>query len=371
MIFSDNCYDSKNGRRMGDNRMVQHYKMVYEPPYIFFELKPCYGEHCEYAFYVYKNDIRIHVEWYQGKNTFRFDTYFCTGCYKIVGFIKNANNDIETVSSKYLFLNEIALPVADADSLYDSGQYMLKGKLNWQILYFPHELKRVFVLCPSAVQNRDKISLPVFHRWMWALRGIFPGNVICLSDPTLSMSHDLRIAWCMGDTNNDAISEISSAIIVFCKSKGIMPENVFFYGSSAGGFTALSCAANIEGSTAIAINSQTECLAYEHDDIELFKKTMFPGMRTDEIYNAFRTRVDMKHKWAMVGQSKAFLVQNILDYHHYNSHFLPFWVALGGSLPSNSGFFQAGRHRSWVYAQEGGHIPESLDMAKQIISSVL
>lgn len=324
----------------------------------------------EYAFYIYKNQERIHVEWYTNSPTFTFDTKGTPGCYWVSGYVKFDEENKGKVDSRKLFINHLEVSpeefgAADEETI----SFALKGK-NWTFpaLYYPSDKKSLFVLMPSAV-NRGKAELPAFNRWTWASDGFFPGHALCISDPTLELHDQLNIGWCLGDKDNCATAELSEFIIELAKSKGIPTEKIVIYGSSAGGFSALALASHIDGSTAIAINPQIDATAYEATgQVELMSQTCF-GMSKEALRSSHPDRVDMKVRWESVKNSRAVIVQNTTDEHHYNDHFKAFWVSLGG-YPDIFGIVRQGNHIAWVYSQEGGHVAETKEMALQLFKEL-
>lgn len=321
----------------------------------------------QFAFYVFRNYERIHTEWYTKNQSFEFDTQGKPGCYHLQGFVKFDEDKTEQSISSSLFINSLEVsPESFPGADHKAVAYSLKGKSwNFPALYYPSECESLFVLMPSAV-NRKKSVLPAFNRWTWAVDGVFPGNVLCISDPTLELHHDLEIGWCLGDKDNCATTELSEFVINLADSKGIPRERIVIYGSSAGGFAALALSACIEGSIAVAINPQVDALSYSAtSQVDLLSKTCF-DMPKDIIRRDFADRVDMTTRWQNVESSRAFFVQNILDEHHYKVHFKPIWQALGGD-PEQEGISYSGRHIAWVYRQDGGHVPETKEMANKII----
>lgn len=218
---------------------------------------------------------------------------------------------------------------------------------------------------PSAV-DRSKSTLPAFNRWKWAIEGIFPGSVLCISDPTLELHDELELSWCLGTKENCATTELSRFVTKIAEANEIPVENIVIYGSSAGGFSALSLSACIDGSVAVAINAQVDAIAYKvTPQVDLISEMCF-GMPKESVRLDFSSRVDMTTRWINIQNSRAFLVQNTDDWHHHNVHFKPFWTSLGGD-PGQEGVAYAGRHIAWVHKQEGGHVPETKEMAKKII----
>ncbi|MES3709724.1 hypothetical protein QC590_15975 [Pseudomonas putida] len=321
----------------------------------------------QFAFYIYRNQERIHVEWYTSNSTFEFDTNGLPGCYWVSGFATFGKELKDKANSKKVFINSLEVtPESFPEADQTVVSYILKSQ-NWNFpaLYYPSDTKALFVLMPSAV-DRQKSSLPAFHRWTWAASGFFPGNVLCLSDPTLALHDDLKLGWMLGDKDNCATLELSDFITNLAKAKGIANDHIVIYGSSAGGFAALAMSALIEGSVAVAVNPQIDATAYVFTaQVDLVSETCF-GISKEEVRRQFANRVDMTTRWASVKHSKAFLVQNTTDTHHHNKHFKPFWESIGGN-PDQEGISYADRHIAWVYTADGGHGPETQDMAKEII----
>lgn len=323
----------------------------------------------EFAFYVYRNEEKIHTAWYSELESFTFDTGGAPGYYRVLAFLRINGEFIEDIKSSPIFANPVevsvdSFPLADENSV----AYRLNGK-TWAFpaLYYPNSDNKVlFVMLPSAV-DRSKMTLPVFSRWTWALKGVFPGNVLCIADPTLNLSANLGLGWMLGTKESCATSELAEFIVNLAMRKGIPNDRIVIYGSSAGGFAALALAACIDGATAIAINTQTYALSYEISrQVSLVRQYCFDNLSDEEILRDYLKRVDMEARWQTVSNSRIILVQNLTDLHHYEVHFKPFWKSLGGDPVL--GVSRAGRHTAWLYQQEGGHIPETMGMAKEIVS---
>lgn len=323
----------------------------------------------EFAFYIYRNEEKIHTIWYSTAGSFTFDTGGNPGYYRVLAFLKVDGEFAENIKSAPIFANPVAV-TAETLSLADGNcvAYMLNGN-SWSFpaLYYPgSKSKSLFVMLPSAA-DRKKMTLPVFSRWTWATKGVFPGNVLCIADPTLDLSPDLGLGWMLGKKESCATTELAGFIIDLAQREGIPHHKIVIYGSSAGGFAALALAACIEGATAVAINTQTHALSYEISrQVALVRQHCFDNLTAEEILHDYPERVNMEARWKNVKESKVFLVQNLTDVHHYDVHFSPFWKSLGGDPVL--GISHAGRHTAWLYEQEGGHIPETMEMAREIIS---
>ncbi|MFM5817777.1 alpha/beta hydrolase [Aeromonas sanarellii] len=326
-------------------------------------------EEVKFAFYIFKNEQRIHISWYSENPVFHFDTQGAPGYYRVVAFLKNDNDLVENSKSSPIFSNPTIINNDNLSEIDNQGvAYLLKGDFwDFPALFYPNENKSLFIMLPSAV-DRAKMTLPVFNRWTWADKGVFPGNMLCISDPTLTLHHELQLGWLLGDIDHCATKDLANFIVRLAKEKGIPNNRIVFYGSSAGGFSALALATLVEGSVAVAINPQTVALSYEASkQVKLIQEHCFNGMSKDIIEKNYSSRVNMIERWKNVRASKFILVQNILDHHHFNVHFKPFWEFFGGD--SSLGISSSSGHNAWIYKQDGGHVPETIDMAREIIST--
>lgn len=323
-----------------------------------------------FAFYVFRNENRIHIAAYSSNNVFEFDTKGLSGYYRIVGFMKFPDGEIEHAKSVPIFFKPYELDIHNAATLNaDNRAYSLKGE-HWSFpaLYYPGDSDALFVLMPSAV-SRSSSVLPVFHRWTWAGQGIFPGHVLCIADPTLELQDELQLGWCLGNKTHPAVEDLAKLVIKIAEAKNIPNHRIIVYGSSAGGFAALALAAAIDGSIAVAINAQTDILSYDRrGQVELVRQACFDGLHDEAIRLEFEDRVNMSARWKDATTSKALLVQNELDSHHFEVHFKPFWSSLGGL--SENGISTSGTHTAWVYQDDAGHAPETIEMAKKIMSMI-
>ncbi|MDR0580387.1 MAG: hypothetical protein LBG21_07295 [Campylobacteraceae bacterium] len=323
----------------------------------------------EFAFYVFRNGQRVHTVWYTKRADFEFDTENIPGIYKIQVFVKFDENSTETVSSSLIFMNPIEVSLDSFSGIENQVACLLKGEF-WNIpaFYCHSENKVLFVMMPSAI-NREKAILPIFSRWTWALKGMIAGNVLCIADPTLNLHNELKLGWCIGDATHDATTEIAKFVVKLAKFNNIPNNKIVIYGSSAGGFAALALSAFIEGSIAVAINSQTDALAYESSkQVALICQCCFENMQEDTIRLCFSDRVNMVSRWKNINVSRVFMVQNTLDGHHWEKHYQPFAKAMG--LPLKSGISKDGRHRSLIYDDPRGHIPESPEIFVEIMRNI-
>lgn len=324
----------------------------------------------QFAFYVFRNEERIHAQWYTTSAELRFDTKGTPGLYRIFVFLLAPDGHKETKYSNPVFLNPTTFTLSSPTKPKPERTALQLGGPHWTFpaLYFNGGNQRLFVMLGGAA-DRNKITLPYFNRWTWAAAGKFPGHVLCVADPTLELHDDMRVGWYLGTTKHDATDELCNLIRRFAETLDIPEDKIVFWGSSGGGFASLAMAARIEGSTAVAINGQTEILAYNLDSaVRRVRNLCFNSKSAVEIEQMFGHRVSMKNAWRNNRHSRAILIQNKQDTHHYRRHFQPFWTAFQGA--SKGGRSADGRHFAWLYEDPSGHGPESEEMIPDILGLI-
>jgi len=322
----------------------------------------------EFAFYVFKNGKRIHTQWYIEKNTFVFDTNGEPGYYNVCGFCKDGVGGSDSKNSVPILAHQKI--VRDRfKSVADISEAMIVEAEGWAIpmLYYPSTEKTLFVLMPSAV-NRSCQTLPVFSRFTWAGKGVFNGHVLCVADPTLSLNDQLALGWFLGSRHSN-LSEIFGTLVSNLANALDIPNNkIVFWGSSAGGFSSLAISARIRDSTAVAINSQTDALLYEQKkQVDLVKKYIFDDLPDNIIRGEMADRISMI-ELIKKSNSRSVMIQNKRDHHHYNVHFCPYWLNIGGDILD--GWSNSGEHLAFVYEDPRGHVAETEEMVAQIIEKI-
>jgi len=321
----------------------------------------------QFAFYVFRNEERIYTQWYSESPVLRYDTKAEPGLYRVFSFLKYPDGKTVTKYSKPIFLNPRSYSLAFPRKPLPEDRAMLFNGPHWKFraVYFSSEEQRLFIMTTAAV-DRKKMTSPSFNRWTWAGAGKFPGHVLCIADPTLELGDAMNLAWYLGTAQHDATDELCIFIRRFAEALGIPEDKIVFWGSSGGGFAALALASRIDGSIAVAINAQTDVLAYELDRVvKMVKDLCFEGHNEAEIRLTHHYRLNMVRAWEGNRKSRAILVQNKLDTHHYKYHFQPYWTALGGN--PEGGWSTDGRHFAWIYEDARGHGSETEQMIAEIL----
>ena len=326
----------------------------------------------QFAFYVFRNGERIHIQGYSPDPTLRLCIKSEPGLYRVFAFLLTPHGTKITKYSNPLFLHPVVYTLEQAIQKHQPNErtLLLQGQY-WKypaLYYVGKEEQRLFVMLTAAIR-RSEHSLPVFNRWTWAQAGKFPGHVLCIADPTLELHEDMQLGWYLGTDKHDASEELSRFILRFAEALGISADKIIVWGSSEGGFSALAVTSHIEKATAVAINAQTDIFAYENArTIEAVKQNCFSSQTAQHIQEHFGPRVNMAQAWRSNRSSRAILIQNKLDAHHYTCHFKPYWETLGGT--AEGGASADGRHYAWIYSDSRGHAPESEEMIPDILDLI-
>jgi hypothetical protein len=217
---------------------------------------------------------------------------------------------------------------------------------------------RLFVLL-SGARDPEKQSLPKFDRWSWAR--LFPGSVLCISDPTLYLDPNrLRIGWYVGTENHNWLKSMAALVAHVAKDLGTLQQHVVTYGSSAGGFAALMLAAELRHATAVAINPQTDICKYSERFVNKFLELAFSNRSRSELTPDELDRFSAIKAFSNSPGSKCLLVQNVQDQVHYRKHYAPFCRAF--AVPVLGGGDITGRINVMTFDSPNGHGAEPKEL---------
>lgn len=237
----------------------------------------------------------------------------------------------------------------------------------YDFLFSTGEKDRLFVFL-SGDAPRHKFQPPVFQRWSWAKT--VPGHFLAISDPILKLSDDIGLGWYIGTQDRDPTETLMALIAKVAASVEVAPQDIYFYGSSGGGFAALRLAARTPGSTAIVINPQIVVTDYASRGVQRFLDRHFGGLSPSEAIRAYPDRFSVLPQCGELSERNNVLyVQNTLDDHHLKAHFKPF--AAGAGLSESNGH-RTKRAEVMFFEEPAGHNKaEPRQMVPAIINRAL
>lgn len=240
----------------------------------------------------------------------------------------------------------------------------LRHDMLWAPARQPHDRSRLFVLF-SGRAFRDKMDPPVFQRWSWASR--FPGNCLYISDPSLWLDQSLGLAWYTGTAQHDPLPTIVETVERIARMRDIAPQDIFGYGSSGGGFTALRFASLMDGAGAVAINPQVNILDYFPGLLKPWMRHCLPGFTPKELTEKFADRVSLLPHIPKLMQRRLIYAQNRMDAHHLTKHYPVFCTAAGVGTEACG----TGRFRRILFEEPGGHpVAENQNVFNQILKTI-
>ena len=120
-----------------------------------------------------------------------------------------------------------------------------------------HESNRLYVLFSGA---RQENMPPVFTRWSYCM--YVNGSMLNIDDPMCKLNQKLELRWYYGTETESYCDYIVEIVEEFAKQNGF--KDIVFFSSSGGGYAALYCACKLDGSMAVAINSQFDLSSYSY-----------------------------------------------------------------------------------------------------------
>ena len=165
----------------------------------------------------------------------------------------------------------------------------LRGVKYEMLVYFKSETDKVVCLGAGAMadDSTHDNTRPFFHRHGW----VFDASTIWYNDPTRYLNINLKGAWGVRTEEDYYLKNIGDIIVKLLERLNLKRENLFFYGSSMGGFTSLQLATMVKDSTALADIPQLEF--QNHVSYERIKPFCFPGLSNAEIWDRFKHRFDV------------------------------------------------------------------------------
>ncbi|MFN3525824.1 MAG: glycosyltransferase [Paracoccus sp. (in: a-proteobacteria)] len=268
-------------------------------------------------------------------------------------------------------LSEIAvvdLAVQEPKSDVSSLMTETVGGHRFDYLWAPKPgAERIFVLFSGDAQ-REKNDPPVFQRWSWAPH--FPGHCLYVSDPMLHMHPEMGLAWYAGTEDLDPLEPIIRRVLEMTRLTGLQARDVVAYGSSGGGFAALRMVAMLPEAAAVAINPQTNIVRFKWASPDFYARICLNQPDRDAAMAAFPHRLDLGKHVKELRKRRLVLIQNRVDTHHLNKHYIPFCREMGATPNENR---DSGLFRRILFDHEGGHgraeTPEMFAAALDIVRS--
>lgn len=222
------------------------------------------NEFTQYAYYLYgENDIVLEKQGYISSSTFSF-LLTKSGSYCVKGFVKykdKVDEDYQKKSKKSKMIPFYSTKKIRYEDLKNES-FHVSEPIIYEILWdgvkfeflinYKENSKQAVVFGTGDVGNSLRSSWPRFDRNTWAKD--IKASAIYYFDPTVYLG-DTSLGWGYGTEKRWYIENIAVLILQIFEKWDVTIENTLFYGSSAGGYTAILLATLLHGKATV-INPQ-------------------------------------------------------------------------------------------------------------------
>lgn len=134
---------------------------------------------------------------------------------------------------------------------------------------------------------------PFFVRWTWYV--YLKESIITYADPMMFHDDDISVTWFAGDDDHWPMEDIALIIEKLAINQNVLKDNILFFGSSGGGFSAVVLGTLIRNSKVLVNNAQFFVLNYSKQFVDgLFDllEVEFNGLSREEITEKIKYRLD-------------------------------------------------------------------------------
>lgn len=149
-------------------------------------------------------------------------------------------------------------------------------------------------------------------------------NLIAVSDPSVSLSNDVRLGWYLGNRAIGKLRPILAPLIDTAVS-ALGTERLIFFGNSGGGIPALQYAARHDGAIALTVNPALGINSLNEKDFEIYMRHCHPRLGRTAYRRVWETfAVQLISDLPREAKFYAAMYHNINDREYYLGHQKPF-----------------------------------------------
>lgn len=208
--------------------------------------------------------------------------------------------------------------------------------VHFRVQFVPGARRMVVSLHGAA--DRAARKGPVFNGFNADLVGV---HQVAVSDPSLQLPGEFRLAWFAGHTGFDTPALLRRAFAEMARAWEI--ERTIFFGTSGGGFAALVQSHAMPGSMAVVGNPQTRIARYHAPLVTPYRQACWPELADNADLDTVTT-ADCTRLYGAGFRNAVIYVQSLGDRHHRCSHMLPFAAAIAGRANAGRVLFHSDFH---------------------------
>lgn len=361
--------------------------------YLIAEIQSNNEKKIEYAFYVFKDDVRVAVQWYSEKGSCKFDTSNKSGIYKVKGFIKSHDTlEVVSISSDEMIYNvgpyhverwnkevkAIKLSNFSEEFVFENCIYQFNyNGQNIDFLIDGAERYKsqddILVCFNAAVSPRNKRSAPFFSGLRIAKKLNMP--IIAISDPSLALNFNIALSWYAGNNQANELTKFLAKALD--RISILMDSKLVLFGGSGGGFAALSIIPYMKERAYAAVwNPQTSISQYDYSSVAKYLSICFnKKVSHTNVYNELEDTgivhdlIDL-YKNCELNGSQILYLQNLGDKNHITNHAIPFMSELKAKEYKNGVYHSPKGITFWLNNWGDGHIVPNTEIILSALSGI-
>ncbi|MGQ1836896.1 hypothetical protein ACT4S2_00365 [Kocuria turfanensis] len=213
-------------------------------------------------------------------------------------------------------MTEPVATVVALDELADFDFSSLSTEAHHRIMVTTSRWILPFLLVPKAratallvMQNgavdHSRVTDVVFQRSSWSED--IDHHQLYFFDPTTGTPDQLSLGWGQGNRDNWIFDDVLTAVRHISNGLGVTsPLQRVHFGSSAGGFMALTLMALDEGSTAVVNNAQFDWTRWMPTGLNPLRAALFDNMLPADLRSQFPIRTSVLRLFSEIGRPLAF-----------------------------------------------------------------
>lgn len=193
-----------------------------------------------------------------------------------------------------------------------------------ELFHFKLHLKNnsnKLVVFSNGAHDPSKNTPPVFMRASWVEEMNY--NALFIDDKTVH-NNGLRIGWGVGTKDRHFLIDYSQIVKKITKELNMSDKDIYYFGSSQGGFMSMALSAMHEDTTAIVNNPQTYVDNYHERAVNALYNTIFPEKSRKDILIEYADRISITNIFRKYRTPRVFYYQNRLCLSDMEKHFTPF-----------------------------------------------
>lgn len=256
--------------------------------------------------------------------------------------IDNAREDYYSFPTNWMDVSNPIKYTLDNFKLDDSQPRFVVDVDNteFECLFLKKDSKKLFVNFSGG--GREGHSYPLFLRWKYGNR--LDANIICIEDPMQKDSTNTCVKWYYGNNKVSYLEKVKLIVEKAISMLDIKKSDVYFLGSSGGGYAALYMANTINGTNAVAYSPQVILANWGKTTVKYFQSIGIDLTSKDEKFH--RNVLSLNNN-----NSVFFLVFNYKSTDDFEGHYIPF--CRNHNIESKYGITQQQNFLTWIHASNG------------------